>query len=606
MKNLKLAPRIFLLSGTIILIFTLAIAWTYQRQKTNLLSGKKQMVQHTVEAAWGIIDYFATQAGNGTLSREEAQQAAKEALRHSRFEGSNYFWINDLNPTMVMHPIKPELEGQSLSASKDPNGKALFVEMATIAKTQGQGFVDYQWAKPGIDRPVDKVSFVKLLPQWNWVIGAGIYIDDIDAELVHIFRLMAGIVLFVILVSLLLVYITARSLATPLGKVKSMLEEMAKGHLDARLKLNRRDEIGQMAATLDRFSDSLEHDMVDNLSRLAGGDLTINVVPHDEKDIIRGTLNRLGHDLNDLVTQVQIASEQIAAASVQVSDGSQHLSEGMSSSASSMEEVSSSITEIGSQTKLNAENAGQAQQQAGVAREAAEKGNTKMKEMVVAMQDIDTAGQNISKIIKVIDEIAFQTNLLALNAAVEAARAGQHGKGFAVVAEEVRNLAARSAKAAHETAELIEGSVTKTRNGSAIAKQTSTALVDIVDSVTKMSDLVAEIAAASNEQADGIGQISIGMDMIDQTTQQATANSEESAAAAEELSAQANELRGMLARFRVRDQEDRQRAKTPRSIPKKSPHPVHPVHPKRQWGENPAANADPEMIALDDAEFGKF
>ena len=281
-------------------------------------------------------------------------------MRHTHFDGDNYFWLYSLASVMIMHPIKPELEGNPLAELRDPDGKALFVEMVDVAQNLGAGFVEYRWSKPGFEQPVPKISFVKLQPQWGWGIGAGLYVDDLKAELSRTFNIMAATVIAVILLVLLLVFLTARSLTEPMARVVAMLGEMSDGWLGSRLNLNRRDELGVLAETMDRFADDLEHEMVDNLKRLAAGDLTIDVNPRDERDAIRGSLMRLALDLNALVGQVQSASEQIASASGQVAEGSQHLSESMSSSASSMEEVSSSMTEIGSQTKLNAENASQA------------------------------------------------------------------------------------------------------------------------------------------------------------------------------------------------------------------------------------------------------
>jgi len=212
------------------------------------------------------------------------------------------------------------------------------------------------------------------------------------------------------------------------------------------------------------------------------------------------------------------------------------------------------MTEIGSQTRHNADSAQQANQLAGAAKGAAEKGSARMGEMVKAMGEINASSQEIAKLITVIDDIAFQTNLLALNAAVEAARAGRHGKGFAVVAEEVRNLAARSAKAAKETSELIESSKSKVGNGTEIANQTAAALLEIVEGVTKAADLVGEIAAASNEQAQGIAQVGQGLSQIDKVTQQNTATAEETASAAEELASQASVLQEQVAQFKLKGQ----------------------------------------------------
>ncbi|MDH4321354.1 MAG: methyl-accepting chemotaxis protein [Desulfobulbaceae bacterium] len=394
-----------------------------------------------------------------------------------------------------------------------------------------------------------------------------------------------------------------RSITGPIGQTVTMIKELARGHVNRRLNMRRRDEIGEMAEAMDSFANTLQNEVVVALAKMADGDLTFEIKPKDEDDAIGTSLQKTCDDLNRIITEILVATDQITSGASQVSDASQALSQGATEQAASLEEITSTMTEMGSQTKQNAENASQANKLAIQTRDAAESGNSKMEEMVSAMGQINEAGQNISKIIKVIDEIAFQTNLLALNAAVEAARAGRHGKGFAVVAEEVRNLAARSAKAAKETAELIEGSVEKTRNGTQIAEATSEALAEIVASVTKVSDLIGEIAAASNEQAQGINQTSQALGQIDQVTQQNTASAEESAAASEELSGQALHMKDMVNRFKVK--KGAQTGTKP-SLPQPT---RKAASSTTKWGGGQAAaktGKPNEIISLDDSDYGKY
>ena len=339
-----------------------------------------------------------------------------------------------------------------------------------------------------------------------------------------------------------------RSITKPVILGVNLAQEIAKGDFSMRLNLDRGDEIGVLANSLDEMAENLAQNAA-IAEKIADGNMNVDVTLASDKDQLGLALQKMVLNLNDVLGQMQEAGEQIASGSGQVSDSAQSLSQGATQQAASLEEISASLNQLSSQTSTNAENANQANQLSSSAQQAAKQGGTQMESMVAAMAEINEAGQNISKIIKTIDEIAFQTNLLALNAAVEAARAGQHGKGFAVVAEEVRNLAARSAKAAAETSELIEGSVEKTKNGSDIAGKTAEALHEIFTGISKTSDLVAEIAAASNEQAQGVSQISQGVSQIDDVTQQNTASAEEGAAAAEELSGQAETMRQMLARF---------------------------------------------------------
>lgn len=314
------------------------------------------------------------------------------------------------------------------------------------------------------------------------------------------------------------------------------------------------DIIGGVNQTLDAILTPVAN-IRDKLAQVATGDLTAYVEEEYEGDhaALKNALNGTLDGLNDLLGQVTSASDQISTSSKQVAAAAQDLSQGASEQAATIEEISAQMGQITAQTTQNAENATQANQLAVTARDGAKSGDERMNEMLGAMREIEEASNNISKIIKVIDEIAFQTNLLALNAAVEAARAGVHGKGFAVVAEEVRNLAARSARAAKETTEMIEGSIKKVSFGTNIAQETATALGSIVADVGKVTDLVAEIAAASNEQAEGINQVNSGLDQVNQVTQRNTATAEESAASAEEMSGQTGEMQGMINKFELRE-----------------------------------------------------
>ena len=313
----------------------------------------------------------------------------------------------------------------------------------------------------------------------------------------------------------------------------------------------RGDEIGTL---FESYHHLIEHmtEISDDLQKAADGNFDFETHELSDVDTIARAVNKMTFSLSHLIGEVHITSEEVTTGSQQITDGAQALAQSSTEQSATVEQLSSTVSEITQKTKANYEKAAEASKLAITIKDNAEKGSRQMDEMVGAVNEISQASQSISKVIKVIDDIAFQTNILALNAAVEAARAGQHGKGFAVVAEEVRTLAAKSAEAAKDTGELISNSMEKAEQGARIAKDTAQSLDGIVSGINESSKIIGEIATASEEQTTGISQIDAGIGQVTTTVHQNSATAQETAAATEQLDAQIRTLREKLAAFKTR------------------------------------------------------
>jgi len=347
----------------------------------------------------------------------------------------------------------------------------------------------------------------------------------------------------------------------PLKEAREVMAQMAEGEFNIAVMGDYRGDHGAIKDSLNTTIDTIREyfgELKTILEEIAKGNLDISIEKEWKGNFsdLKNELNVIIEALNDTMGQINNASEQVAIGSKQLSNSSQDLSQGATQQASSAQEITAAMAQITSQTKQNTINAINAKELSHMAKENAEQGNSKMNDMLRAMNEINESSRNISKIIKVIDEIARQTNILALNAAVEAARAGHQGKGFAVVAEEVRNLASRSAKAARETTLMIESSIDRVQGGTAIADETAQALERIVEDTSKAAALVEQIALASKEQEAGISQVNESIDEVSRITQMNTATAEQSAASSQELSSQAHILQQRISSFKLKNTEE--------------------------------------------------